>query len=308
LTLDLLIPGLFPVPTPEPRFPHLERWLARADIAREPAPGADAWLAQRFGVPAAAHAPIALLGEDEELHGSWLHADPVYARVQRDTMVLHEGSMLEVAPGEASELVAALQAFFASDGFAFRAPAPDRWYVRVPEGEVPETTALAEALGRDTFGLLPRGHGRVNWLSAITEVQMLLATHPVNLAREANGQPPVNTVWFWGGGELPPSARSPYASVFARQPYARGLARLAGQLPRDLPASLAALPADIAGPALVVADRHDEAWLHGMGGLLARYGTVRLVLPTGRDVLVATVGSSSRWRFMRRARALSTHA
>ena len=308
MTLDLLIPGLFPVATPEPRFPHLERWLARADVARDPAPDPHAWLAQRFGVQAAAQAPIALLGEGEEtVDGAWLHADPVYARVQRDTMVLHDAAMLEVTPTEATELVATLQSFFASDGFEFRVAAPDRWYVRVPEGEVPETTPLAQALGRDTFGLLPRAHGRLNWLSAITEVQMLLASHPVNLAREAARRPPVNTVWFWGGGRLPPSARSPYAQVLARDPFTRGLARLAGAPARELPAGLSFSEA-AAGTTLVVADRHDDAWLADTGGLVARHGTVRLILPTGRDTVVATLSPAARWRFLRRPRPLSTHA
>ena len=34
--------------------------------------------------------------------------------------------------------------------------------------------ALDAALGRNIFGLLPQGSGRINWRSAITEVQMLL--------------------------------------------------------------------------------------------------------------------------------------
>ena len=308
MTLDLLIPALFPVPDPEPRFPHLERWLARADIARDPAPDAHAWLAQRFAVQGAAHAPVALLGEGEDVDGAWLHADPVYARVQRDTMVLHDSTVLEITPAEAGELVGALQAFFAPDGFRFHAAAPDRWYVRVPRGEVPEATALAQALGRDTFGLLPRGSGRVNWPSAMTEAQMLLATHPVNLAREAGRRPPVNTVWFWGGGDLPPSARSPYTSVFARDPFTRGLARLAGQAALDLPAAPAQLASEPAGSTLVVADGHDEARMGDMGSLIRRHEAVRLVLPTGRDTIVATLTPSARWRVLRRPRPLSAHA
>ena len=57
---------------------------------------------------------------------------------------------------------------------------------------------------------------------------MALYEHPVNTAREARGDPVVNSLWLWGAGKLPASARGPWQSVSADDPAAIGLGRLAG--------------------------------------------------------------------------------
>jgi hypothetical protein len=157
---------------------------------------------------------------------------------------------------------------------------------------------------------LPRGTGRINWPSAITEIQMLFATHPVNLAREAERRPPINGVWFWGGGTLPEGLVSPYGRVYAGEAFASGLAHLSSTPLSPLPRSLAEL--DHAKPALAVVDSIDagldEAWFEGLGGALARFGTIRIVLPSPAATVVATLTPSARWRIFRRPRGLSSYA
>jgi hypothetical protein len=206
--------------------------------------------------------------------------------------------------------VGALRELFAPDGIEFRVPRPDRWYARVPKEELPETITLAEALGADVFGRLPRGSGRINWASALTEIQMLFSGHPVNVAREEAGKPPINSVWFWGGGSLPAGIRSPYSSVHANDAFASGLAHLASVRLAPLPQSLEAL--DAREPALVVLDpagaQDDEAWFAGMRAAIGRFHPVRLVLPARKETLVATLTPASRWRLFRAARALASYA
>jgi hypothetical protein len=322
--LDLLIPGLLPDAAPAARMPHLERWLARADITREPGAGAEAWLAGRYGLDPAPVAAVSLAVDEAPQPGQWLRADPVYARIERDTLVLHHAAMLAIEPEEARALVAALRELFGADGLEFHAPRPDRWYVRVPAGELPRTTPLGEALGRDVFGRLPRGEGRINWAAALTEAQMMLATHPVNLAREAARRPPVNAVWFWGGGSLPRDVAPAYARVFATDPFAAGLAHLSGAVLAPPPASLRELEVapstlvviDVAAAALDAGDAAgwrsaveslDERWFAGLGSYLA-HGTVRLVMPARTDACVATLTPRARWRLFRGSKPLAAHA
>jgi hypothetical protein len=50
---------------------------------------------------------------------------------------------------------------------------------------------------------LPRGADARHYLKLINEVQMLMHSHPVNLARESDGRLAVNGLWLWGGGTLP---------------------------------------------------------------------------------------------------------
>lgn len=323
MPLDLLVPGLLP-PASELRLPHLERWLARADVAHDAAATAEAWLSKRFGLHGVPVAPVTLAVDEAPQPGQWLRADPVYARVERDSLVLHHAAVLAIEPEEARALVESLRELFEPDGIEFRVPRPNRWYARVPAGELPETTPLAEAIGRDVFRRLPRGEGRINWPSAVTEIQMLFATHPVNLAREAVRKPPINAVWFWGGGVLPRDLTSPFQRVYAEEPFASGLAHLAAAEWADPPQRVQSVEG--AGDMLVVLDeaarcldegnlpgwessarRLDNEWFAGLGTAIGRFGQVRIVLPAGGRVLVATLTASSRWRLFRARRPLGAH-
>ncbi|HEX3098273.1 MAG TPA: hypothetical protein VHQ02_11170 [Usitatibacter sp.] len=334
MPLDLLVPDLLaPADAPaglrDLRLPALEKWLARADVARSAAVGADRWLAERFALlPSPPMAAIALAGEDAPRAGEWLRADPVHLRIDGDSLVLHDASVLALGLEDARALVAALQAHFAPDGLHFHAMAPDRWYVEVPEGERPATVPLEEARGRNAFGLLPSGRGRINWPSALTEAQMVLSTHEVNQRREAAGEPPVNSVWFWGEGRAPGGIERRYDEIHADAPFPRGLGRLSGAAVRRRPESIGEvdlLPATQS--ALVVldplsapmhrvaidewraaADAMDERWFRELGTTIERFGTVRLILPRSGDTLVATLGPAARRRWLRRARPLATHA
>ena len=202
MPLDLVLPSLLLPPDAPPRlraarFPAIERWLARADGAEEAGGDAMQWIARAHGVPPPyATAAIARRGEGREAEGPWLRADPVHLRVANDDLVLHDASILGLEMEEARELAGALTAHFAPDGFAIEPLAPSRWYVRAPQGALPRTVPLAEAFGRNIFGMLPRG-GDFNWAGALTEAQMVLSEHPVNAAR-APARPAVNSVWFWG--------------------------------------------------------------------------------------------------------------
>lgn len=318
--LHLLVPGLLTPASPEARLPNLERGLARADISREPGASAEAWLARRFGLQGVPVAPVTLAVDEAPQPGQWLRADPVYARIERDTLVLHHAAHLAIAPEEARALVASLRELFAPDGLEFRVPHPHRWYARVPAGELPATTPLAEALGADVFRRLPQGKGRINWASALTEIQMMLATHPVNLAREAERRPPVNAVWFWGEGSLPAEVAPAYRHVFADDPFAAGLAHLAGatlapppRTLRELPAldatlvvldgAAAALDTGDAGRWRAAAEALDADWFAGLGARPAR-----LVLPSRSDTCVATLTPAARWRIFRARKPLAAYA
>jgi hypothetical protein len=334
MPLDLIVPDLLsPADAPEAmralRLPWTERWVARADAQRLPHRGLESWLARAFHVddppPVAA---VTLAADDAPRPGHWLRADPVHLRIGQDAVALHDAAMLGVTAAEAAALVGALQSLFAADGMEFVAPAPDRWYVRVPEGEVPRTTPLAAALGRNVFGMLPKGSGRIKWPAALTEAQMVMSAHEVNTLRESTGLPAINSVWFWGEGTAPARVESSYALVHADEPFARGLGRLAGV--RTLPTPRGFAEIDAVRPdewVLVVDDRLtralrsggeeawlaaarelDEGWFSGADDALHRFEAVRIVLPGPRDTLVATLSPRARWRWLRTRKPMAAHA
>lgn len=181
------------------RLPALEKMLARGRSEMQQTVPLEQALCGMFGLPErAAAAPISAefdgLGE-----GFWLRADPVHVRLQREQAVLLPNVV--VSADEAMQLCASLNAHFAGQCMEFFAPHPARWYVRLAGLPEITTVPLSQAAGRNIHGNLPTGTDARRWHQLFNEIQMLLFAHPLNEVREARGDMPINSVWFWGNGE-----------------------------------------------------------------------------------------------------------
>ena len=331
MPLDVLVPGLIPPQDAPPevrtlRLPSLEKWLARAEIARDDSRSAHDWLARRFGIaPPAPVAAVELARPGERPEGAWLRADPVHIRVDREATTLHAGSALDIGADEAQALIAALQAHFRDDPLEFRMTSPERWYVRLPMEEMPATTPLDEALAHGVRKSWPSGGTRIKWPSAMTEIQMLFSAQETNANREREGRPPVNSVWFWGGGQVPEEVDAPYTQICADDSFTRGLAALSGAELLGAPVRLREVNAkaatlvvtDAPMAALRLADaaqwteavqRLDRDWFAHLGELVSKFGTVRVIAPSATRTLVASLSPASRWRLFARRKPLAAHA
>lgn len=65
-----------------------------------------------------------------------------------------------------------------------------------------EFAALEDVEGRAVDSFLPQGNDRSKWLSLWNELQMQLYQADINQQRQAQQQHPINSVWFWGAGNL----------------------------------------------------------------------------------------------------------
>ena len=211
--------------------PALELFLTRAQRSAAAA-DLDTLLCHLFNVTLRpdADVPIApltyLVDHGEPPQGYCLRADPVHALADRDVLRVMEPGALPVSPAEAQELVATLNTYFAQDGLQFSAPHPGRWYLILQADPLLRTHPLAHIAGASLHDYLPFGaHGK-RWHGILIEIQMLLHAHPVNNAREARGELPVNSVWFWGGGYLPIPPQKKWTQVWSDEIVTQGLARL----------------------------------------------------------------------------------
>ena len=136
-------------------------------------------------------------------------------------------------------MLPALRPLFGDVGFTLDAPAPARWYLRLPrDARLPAFVDPAEALGADMFDHLP-GDGRRRqqarrWRALVNEAQVVLHNHPWNARRAAVGKPPVNALWFWGAGVLPDHVATRHSRLQSNDPLARALAKAAGIAHSDL--------------------------------------------------------------------------
>ena len=341
MTLSLLIPGLLnpgssqhsEVGFPKPAAPALEWLLARAEI-RATRRSADATLFEQFGLPIPddAEPPVAAVtrladGEEPGEDGWWLRADPVHLRADMRGVLLVDSRVLAIETAEAHALAAAFNQTFASDGLRLDALRPDRWYLRLPDDPGLRTHPLLDAIGRDINPLLPYGPARRRWHSLLTEAQMLFHNHPINQAREQRNRPMINGLWLWGGGSCPSGVRTPVANLYADDPLAHGLARLADATVTPVPEH-AGDWLDTAGDqadSLVVLEttRFDSAdddplvWADHVAALERAWFTpCRRWLQTGKlkalhlypgNGWVYSLTGAARWRFWRRTRPLADY-
>ena len=186
-------------------------------------------------------APLAALGAGFDPGDALvLRADPVTLIAGRDDVLL-AGRVDDLDAADATSMIATLNHHFAADGLAFHAPRPDAWFVTTSVAAPSITTELSEVSG-PIHAHLPRGEHAKAWRQWLSEIQMLLHEHPVNVAREAAGRAPVTGLWLAGSG-VRTNSRAPVAATMFAAPglsgdVARGLADA-----QSLPADFAGLPA-----------------------------------------------------------------
>lgn len=238
-TLHLVIPGLFgPWPLhkdaefPGTRAATLEQLLARASVKPLGVTGTDATLFRlfRLSVSPDRDLPIAavtrLIDAGHRQEGWWLRADPVNLQADLHQVVLIDPRTLDITMGEARSLAAEFNKTFNRDGWILETLHPKRWYLRLEDEPQLRTYPLPEAIGQDIRPRLPWGPAHRRWHVLLTEIQMLFHESAVNIEREARAQPPINSVWFWGGGKLPQAVSNPYDGIYATDILTQGLARL----------------------------------------------------------------------------------
>ena len=212
--------------------PQLKTLLARAAWRTDAQIDADAWLCDAFGVKRQQDWPLApLLARNENLaadSGYWLCATPVHLETRRNALVLTDPCALEMTATESAAFTTTLADHLREENVTLHAPRPGCWFLRSDRAPEMTTSSLEAVMGRDVRPFLPQGPDSPRWHRILTEIQMLLHAHPLNDAREAHGLLPVNSVWLWAGGTLPPPSPAPFATVWSNDATVLALAHRSG--------------------------------------------------------------------------------
>ena len=303
---ELVVPGLLAA-AQGIRLPAAELILAKGRRTHSEPRSVERWLQDAFELEGAAFpaGALTILARGAAAPGEfWVRADPVHVQLMRDHLV---AGAVSVSNEEAEALRDALNRHFAGRLELYVA-APLRWCARLAE---PLELREDSPLGRSGGELRPGTPGE----GLLNEIQMLLHAHPVNEAREARGELPINSLWLWGAGPAPASAASSWQSVTADDPVALGLARAAKSHGRTLPVSASAwlerLPED--GRHLLLLDAAavaalEQAWFAPLLAALrsGRVGMLTVHVPDSRSgVSFETIRGDLR-RFWRRPRPVAT--
>lgn len=280
--------------------PSLSRWLAKASMSRSDAPAnlVDRILEQLGRpVPVASPAAYRYAGQRNQLPRTWLAAaDPVYLEPRLDHLCLHSQSG-QVDDSEMSELVEHLNSvlggtprFFSEAGVAYIEDGPRASAILEPD----------ELHGFVPNDFLPRGDAADELLRVLSEVEMALHEHPVNLSRQERGLQPVNSLWIWGGGELDEPDRYRLPTLVADDPLLRGVW---GRTESDYREWGGALAAELRSAGVIVVPedsaREAEEQLTVLRREFDRFQSRDLVILT-RDGVSAVLRPFDRFRIWRR--------
>lgn len=232
----LLYPGLLgpAVPLEElapsewpaiPDWPGLSLLIARARRLALPRQALEHQLLTRLGyvISPDAELPVALLRKQADIStvpGHMWCLDPVHVQLDREMAFLAGSETLALTETEARALIASINQHFA-DEMQVQYHAPLQWLVQIPLQL--STCTPAQATLQDVNRMQPTGQDAPRWRSLLNEIQMLLHAHPVNEARLQAGQPPVNSLWLWGGGRLE-TTTAEYDVVYAEESLAAAAA------------------------------------------------------------------------------------
>ena len=168
--------------------------------------------------------------------GFRLRVDPVHLRADIADLVLFDAARADLSRAEADALARIVNDVLGGGGPRIDAAHPHRWYVALDAPARIATTPLSLAAGARVSEAMPRGPDAPRWHRWMNEVQMALHECPVNAERERRGAVPINSVWPWGAGSLPPAAPAPFVGTWSDEALVRGLARHAGVQPGAMPA------------------------------------------------------------------------
>ena len=172
------------------RLPGLEKWLARADITREPARGAYGLAGRRLGARRADRRtpPSRSPATTRRARARGCAPTPCTCASSATSWPCTTPRCSMSAPRKPTALRGRpAGALPRRRPRVSRRPRPSAGMCACREAAMPRTTPLHAAIGRDIFDLLPHGAGPLNWRSMITEAQMVLSSHEANARREIDG-------------------------------------------------------------------------------------------------------------------------
>lgn len=156
--------------------------------------------------------PIAdLLCREHNLSGQWIAASAIHWEASHnDAMITATSQDLEINEKESKLFFQAIAKFLEADGFKPIYHDAQTWLFNIENKPAIKTKMPQALLHQSLMPVLEVMDKSGYWPRLITELQMFLSSHPLNLAR-ANHLA-INGLWFWGSGELNINTLRPIAT------------------------------------------------------------------------------------------------
>jgi hypothetical protein len=124
----------------------------------------------------------------------------VHVSPSQNGAALLTANQLEISQQESVSLFESARGVFLHYGYELRPGRhPARWIVTLPDGLYPASVSPALVANTNVNEWWPQDTASRPWRQLVNELQMTWYDHPVNLARNAQGQAAINSIWLYGG-------------------------------------------------------------------------------------------------------------
>jgi hypothetical protein len=166
-------------------LPH-ELWIARAlGLERGHAPGVAASAMRGYGL--------------DPGDGTWFVVNPTHIQIARTHLMMGDMRQLDLREDEGRALFDSALESFREGGYGLEYGSADTWFMRADAWDDLQTSSPDAAVGMNLTDWMPTGTQARAFRKLQNDVQVTWYTDPVNAAREARGQAPINSFWPWGG-------------------------------------------------------------------------------------------------------------
>jgi hypothetical protein len=126
-------------------------------------------------------------------------ADLAHVALGTDRASLIPAAALDLTAEEGAALFEAARPLFDDTEFRAEALRPHRWRVHIPADMALPSASPEAVTGQTLNNWWPQQASARPWRRMMNEIQMVWYAHPVNEARMARGQLPINGLWLYGG-------------------------------------------------------------------------------------------------------------
>jgi hypothetical protein len=215
--LTLVLPFALPAPEFAPELvralqaPALATLLSKSSSSRRvPLDGAaralphELWLADALGlshgpdglVPGFAASAMRGFGLDPA-DGRWFVVNPTHIQIARTHLLMGDLRQLDLREDEGRALFDSARPCFEDAGHLLEYGDAATWFMRADGWDELVTSSPDMAVGMNLTDWMPAGAPARAFRKLQNDVQVTWYTHPVNAAREARGQSPINSIWPW---------------------------------------------------------------------------------------------------------------
>lgn len=174
-------------------------------------------------VPTEGLAALRFWGQTGERSGAWIAAaDPVHLEPRLDHLCLFALRGNEISRTDLRDIFDYLQDTLGDDEHFGFARLGRHGYLRGKEPMATASVSTAVIDGQPPDEFMPSGDYAATHNQLLSELQMALHDHEVNLKRASRGERTVNSLWFWGGGIAPERETCTIPPLFSDDPLFKG--------------------------------------------------------------------------------------